>query len=366
MVHRVVGKVGYGDPERRGDRVLGRGRDPSAYVTALGGSLWFTATGPGGSNDVYQMTTGGSLTQYVLPSSWIVSDITGGPDGRVWFGSSDNALTAMDSYGSYTTYTWSRSYPNGTQPQYIRPDSTGALVFANRSGAIGRMTITGAVSFTSIRPATPAVGLAWRRTARSGSPSRPPTRSGCCPAAPPFPPTVPVARHTAAPAAPNTPPGPGFQGAGVNTATGALHDRTHPRAAARPRPGVRVRPRVHLAGHRQRAAGAGVDRPYQAASLRRFREGHVHRRDGQQMSSPKCQRHLHRRRGGVRDAGRGLGRVPGEPARRLLNFSTAGQLTSMTDRSGSGVTLAYTGGQVTSVKDTGGRTVTLATTPPAC
>ena len=40
-----------------------------------------------------------------------------------------------------------------------------------------------------------------------------------------------------------------------------------------------------------------------------------------------------------------------------LNFGSSGQLTSQTDRSGSGVTLAYTGGQVTSVTGTGGRSV---------
>lgn len=32
-----------------------------------------------------------------------------------------NAYRPMAADGSYTTYTWSRAFPNGTQPQYIRP-----------------------------------------------------------------------------------------------------------------------------------------------------------------------------------------------------------------------------------------------------
>ena len=55
----TLGNVGYVTPNGAvTEYSVGAGIHP-AYITAMGGSLWFTATGPGGSNDVFQMTTGG-------------------------------------------------------------------------------------------------------------------------------------------------------------------------------------------------------------------------------------------------------------------------------------------------------------------
>ena len=326
----------------------------------MGGSLWFTAFGPGGSNDVFQMTTGGSLTQYVLPSAWIVTDITAGPDGRVWFGSNSNALTAMDATGSYTTYTWSGSWPNGTQPQYIRPDATGALVFANRSGAIGRMTTAGAVSFTPVPSFNAAIGLAVAPDGTIWFSEPTGNQIGMLPGGTAFPPTVPVAQtygcscgtaYTARPQA--------FQGAGVNTATGAFSEAFT--SAQLPGPGAAFDFGLAYtsADTASGPLGPGWTDSYQAglsfdlSGNPTFTAG-----DGQQIGFTNS--------GGTYTGGPGvyasLSAVSGgyqvtAPDGTKLAFGAAGQLTSETDRSGSGVTLAYTGGQLASATDTGGRSV---------
>jgi streptogramin lyase len=137
---------------------LGAGIHP-AYITSLGGALWFTATSLS-ANYVYQITTDGSLTQYVMPSKWILGDITAGPDGRLWFDSNTTALTAMTTSGSYTTYHWPLKSPNGYNPQYIRAEASGKLAFATfDDSSIGQMTTSGVVSFTPVPSGNSAVGV---------------------------------------------------------------------------------------------------------------------------------------------------------------------------------------------------------------
>ena len=168
----------------------------------------------------------------------------------------------MTATGSYTTYSWPFGYPNGDQPGYIRPDASGALVFATHSdSSIGRMTISGAVSFTPVTSGYPAAGLAVAANGAIWFTEPLGNAVGMLPPGPgQFPPTVPAPRRTGAAAGPRSPPGPqAYQGAGVNTATGAYSDARHRRAAAGPGRGVRASPSAYTSlDTASRAAGPGA------------------------------------------------------------------------------------------------------------
>ena len=83
------GVVGYVTPNGAVTEYSASGRDPPAvYHRRWAARCGSPPPGPAG-NYVYQISTGGALTQYVLPSGWILGDITAGPDGRVWFDSND-------------------------------------------------------------------------------------------------------------------------------------------------------------------------------------------------------------------------------------------------------------------------------------
>jgi RHS repeat-associated protein len=363
----VGGSVGYVTPNGAvTEYAVGAGIHP-AYITGLGGSLWFTATGGGGANYVYQITTGGALTQYVLPSSWTLGDITAGPDGRVWFGSTDTALTAMAADGSYTSYTWP-IYPGGYGPNYLRPDASGAIVFANQNGgAIGRMTITGSVSFTSVPSGYPTDGLAIAADGTIWFSEPAGNKIGMLPGGPgQFPPSVPAAQtygcacgtaYTARPQA--------YAGAGVNTATGAFTDAFTAAQLPGPGPSFDLTLAYTSADTASGPLGPGWTDSYQAglsfdgSGNPTFTAG-----DGQQIPYTST--------GGTYTGGPGvyatLAAVQGgyqvtAPDGTQLNFGPSGQLTSETDRSGSGVTLSYNGGQLASATDTGGRTVTFGYNP---
>ncbi len=239
----VGGIVGYVTPAGAVTEFsIGSGIEPE-YITAGPGGLWFTAvTTTTESNYLYQITTSGHLTQYVLPSGtsgWILGDVTTGPDGRVWFDSSTTALTAMAPTGTYTTYTWPLAYPNGYSPEYIRQDGTGAVVFANfDDGSIGRMTPDGSVSFTSVPSGNGAMGLGVAPDGTIWFSENDGNAVGMLPPGPSqFPPGVPTAQTfgctcgTTVAARPEN-----YGGDPVNTATGAYSDTTTD--AELPGPGV--------------------------------------------------------------------------------------------------------------------------------
>ncbi len=338
------------------------------FITAGPGGLWFTGTGWPSGNYLYQVSTGGALTQYVLPSGWSLSDITTGADGRVWFGNSANSLTAMTATGTYTTYTWTLVSPNGYTPEYIRQDGTGAVVFANfDDSSIGRMTTNGQVSFTSVPSGNSAVGLGVAPNGAIWFSEPSGNAIGFLPPGPAqFPPPVPAAQtYGCAPCTPGAAQPEDFQGDPVNTATGAYSDTVTD--AKLPGPGVtfgftRAYTSLDTASG---PLGPGWTDPYQA-SLSFDGSGNATFRsaDGQQMVFAKNANGTYTGAAGVYAT---LAAVSGgyqavEPDGTHLNFNTAGQLTSMTDRSGTGLTLTYTGSQLTSIKDAGGRVVTLAYT----
>ena len=365
----VLGKVGYVTP--RGavtEFAVGSGINPEYITAGPDGAVWFTATGSGGANFVYRITTGGSLTQYALPSTWILNDITTGPDGNLWFDSNTTALTALTPSGTYTTYTWPLTYPNGYSPQYIRQDGTGALVFANlNDGSIGRMTTSGAVSFTSVPSGNGATGLGVAADGTIWFSEVNGNAIGLLPPGPAqFPPAVPARQTygcscgTTSAARPEA-----YAGDPVNTATGAYSETVTD--AKLPGPGVTfafTRAYTSL-DTTSGPLGPGWTDPYNA-SLSFDGSGNATFRsaDGQQMTFTKNGDGSYTGAVGVYAT---LAAVSGgyqvvTPDQTLLNFNSSGQLTSMTDRSGTGVTLGYTGSQLTSVKDAGGRVVTLAYT----
>ena len=89
-------------------------------------------------------------------------------------------------------------------------------MFANRSGAIGRMTVTGAVSFTSIASGNAAVGLAVAADGTIWFSEPTADEIGMLPGGTAFPPTVPVAQtYGCACGTKYTAQTQAFQGAGV-------------------------------------------------------------------------------------------------------------------------------------------------------
>ena len=180
-----------------------------------------------------------------------------------------------------------------------------------------------------------------------------------------FPPGVPAAQtYGCAPCTPGAAQPEDFQGDPVNTATGAYSDTVTD--AKLPGPGVtfgftRAYTSLDTASG---PLGPGWTDPYQASLSFGSGTATFRSADGQQMAFTKNANGTYTGGPGVYAT---LAAVSGgyqvvEPDQTLLNFNTSGQLTSMTDRSGAGVTLTYTGSQVTSVKDASGRTVTLAYT----
>ena len=361
------GNVGYVTPggavtEYSLDSGPGSGIDPQYITAGPDGKLWVTAPASG-ANYVYSITTGGSVTQYVLPSGWSPSGIARGADGQVWFGSSITTLTAMTTSGAYTSYTWPEITPNGYNPNYVREDGR-VLVFANQDGgAIGEMSTAGEVAFTS-QPASDSesTGIA---VAPDGAIWYSGTRAnvmGLLPAGPgQFPPVVPTARtYGCACGTPVAARPEAYRGDPVNTATGAYSDTVTD--ASLPGPGVAFAfTRAYTsADPASGPLGPGWTDPYQASlSFDSSGDATFTSGDGQQVQYTYS--------GGTYHGGPGvsatLAAVSGGYQLTALDgtryaFNGSGQLTAITDRTGTGVSLAYSGGQLASVSDAGGRTVT--------
>jgi len=336
------------------------------YITAGPDGLWFTALGYAGSgNYVYQMSTSGSMVQYPLPSTWTLSDITMGPDGRVWFGSTDDSLTAMASGGAYTTYTWPLEYPNGYSPEYIRSDY-GSLVFANfYDASIGQMNpATGDVAFDPVPSGNGAMGVGVAPSGAIWFSENDGNAMGMVAAGTQFPPAVPTVETygcgcegaTILAVRPES-----YRGDPVNTATGAYSDTVTD--ASLPGPGVaftftRAYTSLDTASG---PLGPGWTDPFQASLSVSGSTVTFTSADGQQMTFTDS--------GGTYTPAAGvyaaLSAVSGgyqliAPDGTHYNFNTSGQLTSQTDRSSTGLTMTYSGSQLASVTTAGGRKVTFA------
>jgi virginiamycin B lyase len=123
----------------------GGGAQPSG-ITAGPGGLWYTGTSPA---TIQRITTSGTVDRtYSTPtSSSDPSDITLGPDGRLWFTESQpqvNKIGALDpNTGGITEY---QASP-GSEPSAIISTTGGILWFTEPGiNAIGRITTAGTIA----------------------------------------------------------------------------------------------------------------------------------------------------------------------------------------------------------------------------
>ena len=326
------------------------------------GAMWFVNES---TEAIERITTAGALTEYQMPSDSTLYGITTGPDGRLWFGDTD--VGAMTTSGSYTLYV----PPGGqvdTSGSIAVDRSTGALVFVSYPGEIGQVTTSGLMSFApTIGENLGAGQIGWAPDGTLWYTDVDASAIGMLPPGPAqFPPAVPTAQtYGCAPCTPGAAAQPeDFQGDPVNTATGAYSDTVTD--AQLPGPGVafaftRAYTSVTTATG---PLGPGWTDPYQASlslgsGTATFTSG-----DGQQMVFTQNANGFYTGAPGVYAT---LAAVSGgyqlvAPDGTHLNFNTTGQLTSMTDRSGTGLTMTYTSSQLTSIKNAGGRVVTLAYT----
>jgi YD repeat-containing protein len=324
------------------------------------GALWFVDTY---QQTIDRITTAGALSEFQMPSgSDLAGYMTTGPDGRLWF-STTSAIGAMTTSGVYTLY----QVPSGETVFGISgiavDPTTGSLVFMVYPYAIGQVTTSGLMSFA---PTENFGGgqIAWAPDGTLWYTDVHALAIGMLPPGPAqFPPPVPVAQTYGCTCGQTIAARPeSFRGDPVNTATGAYSGTVTD--ASLPGPGVafaftRAYTSLDTASG---PLGPGWTDPYQASlSFDASGDATFTSADGQQMTFTDS--------GGTFTPAAGvyatLAAVSGgyqltAPDGTLYNFNTAGQLTSETDRSGAGVTLAYSGSQVTSVTDAGGRTVTFA------
>ena len=174
----------------------------------------------------------------------------------------------MTATGSYTTYTWPTTYPNGYGPGYIRRNGAGALVFTNRyDGSIGLMTTNGLVSFTPVPSGNGATGIGVAPDGTIWFSELLGNAMGMLPPGPAqFPPGVPAAQtYGCAPCTSLAAQPEDFLGDPVNTATGAYSDTVTD--AKLPGPGVTFAfTRAYTSADTASGPlGPGRTDPYQAA-----------------------------------------------------------------------------------------------------
>lgn len=111
------------------------------------GGLWFTSYGgPPSGAQIDRITTGGLLTQYELPAGSLPTAITEGPDGNLWF-------VESNAYGPFEV---EKITPTGTITAYAtgggdaEPDGVvagpdGNLWFTENIGLIGKISTSGGV-----------------------------------------------------------------------------------------------------------------------------------------------------------------------------------------------------------------------------
>lgn len=114
--------------------------DTDELVKGPGGDLWFIAADNNGDNEVAKVNTAGKVTVYSTSAS--PNDLTVGPDGNIWLGSSGE-IDEVSSTGSITSFT----IPTGDDASAITTGPDGALWFAlDGTNQIGRMTLSGTFS----------------------------------------------------------------------------------------------------------------------------------------------------------------------------------------------------------------------------
>ena len=190
---------------------------PLGITTGPDGALWFIENG---ASKIGRITTAGVVTEFpVLSANPQLQNITTGPDGALWFTEyAGNKIGRITTAGVVTEFpiptagsnpsasrrvrTARCGSPNPAQPDrahhdrrcdYRVPDPNGqqppggitagpdgALWFTEQTAnKIGRITTAGVITEFPIPTANSLPRVSPRdRTARCGSPNRPPTRSG--------------------------------------------------------------------------------------------------------------------------------------------------------------------------------------------
>lgn len=123
---------------------------PSRITTGPDGKLWFNTTDD--SNTIGSMTLDGTITHYSLPSeNNHPVGVSSGPDGNIWFAETTGAkISRVTPQGSITEFPLQSfgSYPTG-----ITSGSDGNLWFTERFGdKIGKITPNGTITEFSIAP----------------------------------------------------------------------------------------------------------------------------------------------------------------------------------------------------------------------
>ncbi len=117
---------------------------PQGIVAGPDGALWFTENF---GNKIGRMTTGGAITEYVLPPSRFPGAITVGPDGALWF-VEDGRMGRITTAGTITEYP---TGVTGVEAGAIAAGPDGALWFTT-TNSIGRMTTAGVVTQYPLPP----------------------------------------------------------------------------------------------------------------------------------------------------------------------------------------------------------------------
>lgn len=121
------------------------GAAPVNIVTGPDGALWFTESNNAARGAIGRITTGGSVTEFLLTgSNNDPADITVGPDGALWFTEAgSDRIGRITTGGAITTF----ALPSGSDPQGITSGPLGALYFAEAGRSlIGRITTAGVVT----------------------------------------------------------------------------------------------------------------------------------------------------------------------------------------------------------------------------
>lgn len=120
------------------------GAAPVDIVTGPDGALWFTESNNAARGAIGRISTGGSVTEFLLPGTGNDPEgITVGPDGALWFTEAGSSkIGRITTAGTITSF----ALPAGSAPQGITSGPFGQLYFAESGrGLIGSISTTGTV-----------------------------------------------------------------------------------------------------------------------------------------------------------------------------------------------------------------------------
>lgn len=115
---------------------LPTGSKPYSIAAGPDGNLWFTDEG---TNKIGKITTGGTITEYSLPSSSKPRGITAGPEGNLWFtDNGTNKIGEVTTTGTIFEY----ALPSGSEPTSIGtgPGSSNIWFTDYGTNKIGKIT----------------------------------------------------------------------------------------------------------------------------------------------------------------------------------------------------------------------------------